>query len=353
MGVVYSMKYEDEEVSIYLFFDKQWRFSADSIRSALHKNNDIIDAKRVFEHLQNHGVCKEEEYIAYGLGCRRVCLCLLSYSQYAIDKWTRLNYERNQDLVNLLKTGKGTPVYVQLGLHPSFFQFHSPNVEDPITAGYGRPTFAGVLTGFNFTVEDEAYWEVYIRRHKLEGVYTNNYVRVGGVFMKKGKEADPFAGITSNAITIEVTDASKNRDVGKNIVLTGTELSSFTNINEFITSINRLIQDPKDLTRLNLDESLEEVFLSAKAQNVKMNLLDYYPNLEVISLPYEFSWIEDVFTDIFDIPHPSFYRRQSQGRRLAEKNKELVELVIDKGLLETLTFGPNTFPNTSLVITSN
>ena len=63
--------------------------------------------------------------------------------------------ETNQDLVNLLKSENGTPVYVQLGLNPNYVQFHSPSAEDPITAGYWKPSYAGVLTGYDFMNDKE------------------------------------------------------------------------------------------------------------------------------------------------------------------------------------------------------
>ena len=52
--------------------------------------------------------------------------------------------ETNQDLVNLLKSENGTPVYVQLGLNPNYYQFHSPSAEDPITDGNRKHSKAGV-----------------------------------------------------------------------------------------------------------------------------------------------------------------------------------------------------------------
>ena len=43
--------------------------------------------------------------------------------------------------------------------------FHSEKAEDPIHVGYGNPTVAGVLTGFDASVPEKEYWEVFIRRH--------------------------------------------------------------------------------------------------------------------------------------------------------------------------------------------
>ena len=57
------------------------------------------------------------------------------------------------------------PVYVELGLDPKHMMFYSKNVERPIHVGYYRPTFAGVLTGFNAKDPKNEYWNVFIRRH--------------------------------------------------------------------------------------------------------------------------------------------------------------------------------------------
>ena len=112
----------------------------------------------------------------------------------------------NQGLVDKLESGH--PVYTQVALHPEIYQFHSPTAEHPISKGYHQPTYAGVITGFNFTVEGMEHWNVYIRRHELHpgydkgydeekyGIY--NYVRVATKFSdEEGIPLNPFAGITS------------------------------------------------------------------------------------------------------------------------------------------------------------
>lgn len=92
------------------------------------------------------------------------------------------------------------PVYVELGLDPKHMMFYSKNVERPIHVGYYRPTFAGVLTGFNAKDPKNEYWNVFIRRHdnvareKTPSPY-NNLVRVD---MDQDLNT-PFAGINAKA----------------------------------------------------------------------------------------------------------------------------------------------------------
>ena len=67
----------------------------------------------------------------------------------------------NDDLRDSLVL-RNTPVFVEVGIHPYFFMFHSEKAEDPIHVGYGNPTVAGVLTGFDASVPEKEYWEVFI-----------------------------------------------------------------------------------------------------------------------------------------------------------------------------------------------
>ena len=95
-------------------------------------------------------------------------------------------------------------MYVQIGVNPLYFQFYTPDCQNPIHAGYDRPTFAGVLTGYDFSKENEEFWELYIRRHG-EG---NNKVKLACVFEKCTKDGceqrPPFAGIASKMYQIDV-----------------------------------------------------------------------------------------------------------------------------------------------------
>ena len=152
--------------------------------------------------------------------------------------------ETNHDLVNLLESENGTPVYVQLGLNPNYVQFHSPSAEDPITAGYWKPSYAGVLTGYDF-MNDKEFWEVYIRRHKYSDNVNNNYVRVGAVFEKNGEEVNPFAGITSMAFTVSVTEESKDQNLveGKEVVIevAGIEGGTITTLEKLVEFMNETL----------------------------------------------------------------------------------------------------------------
>ena len=92
-----------------------------------------------------------------------------------------------------------------MGINPNFFQFYSPECEDPIHSPFSRPTFAGVLTGYNLTAVNEEFWEIYIRRHG------DNYnkVKLACVFEKNGVPKAPIAGIASKMYQIEVAEDIK------------------------------------------------------------------------------------------------------------------------------------------------
>ena len=111
-----------------------------------------------------------------------------------------------------------------------FFQFYHPNCEHAVHAGYNRPTYAGVLTGYNFehscnfyqnsyypydkyecyqwAPDGTEYWEMYIRRHG-NGY---NYVRLNCTFMKLNKTTEvwewnqPFAGLASKMYHVTVPE---------------------------------------------------------------------------------------------------------------------------------------------------
>ena len=98
----------------------------------------------------------------------------------------------------------GNPLYVELGLNPNYFQLHSSSSIDPIHAGFNRPTFAGVLTGYNMSEANKEFWEVYIRRHGDN----QNKVKVGCVFSVNGVDQNPFAGITASAYSIMIKSSN-------------------------------------------------------------------------------------------------------------------------------------------------
>lgn len=108
----------------------------------------------------------------------------------------------NDYIYDLLQNG---PLYVEVGLHPMYFQFYSPNCEDPVHAGYYRPSYAGVLTGYDFTQEGKEYWEMYIRRHGEN----YNYVKIAAKFNGVDEQGNivpkhPFAGLPSKMYQITV-----------------------------------------------------------------------------------------------------------------------------------------------------
>ena len=90
-------------------------------------------------------------------------------------------------------------MYVQVGIHPLYFQFYDENCDDPIHAGYTSPNLAGVLTGYDLSEKGKEYWELYIRRH--DGL--SNRVELSCEFDKDGKATIPFAGIASKIYRIE------------------------------------------------------------------------------------------------------------------------------------------------------
>ena len=70
---------------------------------------------------------------------------------------------------------------------------------------FNRPTFAGVLTGYDLTTVNEEFWELYIRRHG------DNYnkVNLACMFEKDGVQKAPVAGIVSRMYQIELTGEIK------------------------------------------------------------------------------------------------------------------------------------------------
>lgn len=115
-----------------------------------------------------------------------------------------------------------------------YFQFYSPNCEHPVHAGYTRPSFAGVLTGYNMTTSGEEYWELYIRRHG------DNYNRVNlaCVFEKDGQLQTPFAGIASKMYQITV----ENTEPVERVVITD-QGSKITSTAELVAAVEALQGD--------------------------------------------------------------------------------------------------------------
>ena len=61
-----------------------------------------------------------------------------------------------------------SPLYVQVGIDPLYYQLYGPKAEEPLHACFGEPNMAGVLVGYNFASYDNSadnYWVMYARRH--------------------------------------------------------------------------------------------------------------------------------------------------------------------------------------------
>ena len=262
--------------------------------------------------------------------------------------------ETNQDLVNLLESDdeRGTPVYVQLGLNPNYVQFHSPSVEGPIKAGYWKPSYAGVLTGYNFETPNNEYWEVYIRRHKYSDDVNYNYVRVGAVFEKNGEEVNPFAGITSMAFTVTVTEESKDQDLkdGVRLEMNPEDLKDITDYQSFVDAINKAVaisHGPEytivNITHLTIDLQVLE---GIDTSNI---IKDIFPALISLTIPdLSADFAMERFWDIWDVEELNFYSPEegTGSRRLADERKTLTV----KGAVKKLNYGANTFPNYDMVI---
>lgn len=283
----------------------------------------------------------------------------MSNLQYFIGSWTRLNNQRNQDLVNLL-VSNNAPVYVQLGLNPNYFQFYTPLAEDPIKAGYYRPSYAGVLTGYNFTQEDLEYWKVYIRRHTppsgsaSEGL-NYNYVKVAAVFKKNGIEVNPFAGITSMAISIVVTKPDHDGGLVEGTVVQMNLIGKLDGVQseaDLKARVDKIITESASssdsyasrdkIIAVTLDP---EVLYHNGIENI--SILEVFHLLKSITIPdtaLDYAYL--VFIDFWDIDEISFVSSgSSSGRRLDDS--DLKNLTIT-GQMTKLTFGANTMQQWNL-----
>ena len=123
--------------------------------------------------------------------------------QYTIKNYLHLNDEyTNQALLDALQIA---PLYVQIGVHPNYFQFYTPDCQDPVRMPFNRPTYAGIVTGYDLSTVNEEFWELYIRRHG------DNYnkVNLACMFEKDGVQKAPIAGIVSKMYQIELTGEIK------------------------------------------------------------------------------------------------------------------------------------------------
>ena len=70
---------------------------------------------------------------------------------------------------------------------------------------FNRPTYAGIVTGYDLSTVNEEFWELYIRRHG------DNYnkVNLACMFEKDGVQKAPIAGIVSKMYQIELTGEIK------------------------------------------------------------------------------------------------------------------------------------------------
>ena len=263
--------------------------------------------------------------------------------------------ETNQDLVNLLKSENGTPVYVQLGLNPNYVQFHSPSAEDPITAGYWKPSYAGVLTGYDF-MNDKEFWEVYIRRHKYSDNVNNNYVRVGAVFEKKGMLRNPFAAISSMAVSIDVPDEyhdSSSEDGNKVIEFTKDRLSSVKNQTSFEALADAIISESQGKPdQLVQREDIETVIIYLEpllTNGVNFALKDVFNSIKTLVVDDEMlydGWM--VFSDFWDSEYVYVTHSDFTGHRL-DDNIVLKDVTVT-GKLKVLSFGVNSARYNNLIV---
>lgn len=254
----------------------------------------------------------------------------------------------NQGLVDKLESGH--PVYVQVALHPDYYQFHSPRAEYEVSKGYERPTYAGVVTGFNFTREGHEHWRMYIRRHELHpdldsgynearwGKY--NYVRVATKFQDdEGIPLNPFAGITSMGYTIDVDEEDRDRGMVTNKLLEvkledmGSETAPITSDAEFEEAVKASIENYYQDG--NTEQHMEEIetlyihpgFFDIAALNetsTSVNITDILPNVHTltIDLGENGEWHEDLayaITDFYDYDLSFVDQTHLRRRRLAGK----------------------------------
>ena len=248
-------------------------------------------------------------------------------------------------------------MYVQLGLNPNYYQFHSPSAEDPITAGYWKPSYAGVLTGYDFTKENNEYWEVYIRRHTPPtGDMNYNYVRVGAVFEKKGMLRNPFAAISSMAVSIdvEVEDRdSSSEDGNKVIEFPKDRLSSVTDQASFEALADTIISESQGTTnQLVRREEIETVIIYLEpllTNNVNFALKDVFSSLRTLVVDDEMIYdVWQVFQDCWDSEYVFVKQSDLSGRRL-DDNIVLKDVIVT-GKLKVLSFGVNSAPYNNLIV---
>ena len=261
------------------------------------------------------------------------------------------------------KLESGHPVYAQVALHPDIYQFHSPSAEYPISKGFYRPTYAGVITGFNFTQEGSEYWKIYIRRHELHpgydqgynedkyGIY--NYVRVAAKFQDdEGIPLNPFAGITSMGYTIDVDEDDRDRgmvvdkllevDLDDVVDENGNPVTSVEDEETFSLAVKACIKKMYSLENMDPDKVEQEVekhiqeietlyvhpdFFNVEVLNTTepLNITDVLPNLHTITIDLGEGgeWHEDypyIIQDFYDFDLTFVDQDHMNRRRLRDNN---------------------------------
>lgn len=240
------------------------------------------------------------------------------------------------------------PLYVQLGLHPLYYQFYTPKCEEPIHAGYIKPNLAGVLTGYNFDKEGEEYWEVYIRRHNSE-----NKVNVACMFEKEGLLQPPAAGIASKIYRIE-----KDSDLSP---VKRTKFTLSSNNNQKVSTQQEFEQlYKKIMDDANVNE--EEVILDSSLFNCgeeEINVNHLFNNTKKIVIVGEndFSCLnmDELEIDYVELDEEELEGGLGEGslsgRRLSPTTPEPKKYDNKKFL--SITIGKNKYQQQSLYIRSN
>ena len=223
---------------------------------------------------------------------------------------------------------------MQIGVNPLYFQFYTPNCQDPVHVGFKRPTFAGVLTGYDLSTVNEEFWELFIRRHGED----NNKVKLACVFEKDGEQKPPFAGIASKMYQVNVLDTEPVGYV--DVSSEGSVLSS-----------SQLLNDEIDRNGGGSNLCTLTIPTSRLDCSLHYDLTDDYPNLKTLILQGDdaitcltsFSFSDDVSI--------AFASGQSSNRRLQSAEIENKEVIYDGLNIGSLLIGNNMFNNYNYHIT--
>lgn len=247
-------------------------------------------------------------------------------------------------------------MYVQLALDPLYFQFYSPNHSlypdqaayyDPNADPKTRPTFAGVLSGYDFTDAAHPFWEVYIRRHTKD----YNCVHLNPCFKRKdGSNNQPFAGITSQAYSITVTDEAKDHgkdpaDTDKcaafsDLISTTDHLRAYAEACGLNTNAESLIIDVKVM---NMEDGWTEVDFKNVFNNLKSITF-------LCSEGEEDAVFDNAMEALIDFEGSLTIQKRDGGRRLEDVLPTVEKERVFKGKLTKVTIGEGLFNTNQYVV---